>query len=246
MDHPTLLRCKPVAPARSDAVLDTRRHESLRWAASALAWLVLGLAALGAAPLGAFAHHMAQHILMMSAVAPLLALALLTAVPGRTGAFAFGKPVALALPTATQLVLLWAWHAPPVIDTVLHTTGMHLLMQASLAAAALWFWLEVFVDRSLFGWRALLALLMTGKLFCLLGVLLVFAPRALYPGLISTHGHGAAFAVDALADQHLAGLLMVVACPLTYVLAGVIIAARALRDLSSNTARQVAASPGKA
>jgi putative membrane protein len=58
-----------------------------------------------------------------------------------------------------------------------------------------------------------LALLLTGKLTCLLAVLLVFAPRALYP-------HAA------LADQQFAGLLMLAACPLSYLGAALVITLR--------------------
>jgi putative membrane protein len=109
----------------------------------------------------------------------------------------------------------------------------HALMQMSLLAAALWFWLAVLCERGAFRWRALLALLVSGKLFCLIGVLLVFAPRLLYPDVAAGHGHAATGFEQRLADQHLAGLLMLIACPLSYVLAGVVIAAQWLRDLSA-------------
>jgi putative membrane protein len=117
----------------------------------------------------------------------------------------------------------------------------HLLMQASLATVALWFWLEILSDGGVRRWRALLALLLTGKLFCLLGVLLVFAPRLLYPADAVAHGQPLPDFAGALADQHLAGLLMLLACPLTYVAAGVVIAALWLRDLMNADARRRAA-----
>jgi putative membrane protein len=77
----------------------------------------------------------------------------------------------------------------------------------------------------------LFALLVSGKLFCLLAVLLVFAPRFFY-GAHGTHSHGG-MPVDQLADQHLAGLLMLVVCPLSYVAAAVAIAAQWLRELAA-------------
>jgi putative membrane protein len=104
-------------------------------------------------------------------------------------------------------------------------------MQMSCFAAALWFWLAILADRSAMRWRALFALLITGKLFCLLGALLVFAPRLLY-GDVAAHGLQVAGHDAALADQQLAGLLMLAVCPLTYVLAGVIIAAQWMSDLA--------------
>ena len=63
-----------------------------------------------------------------------------------------------------------------------------------------------------------MALMVSAKLFCLLGILMILAPRALYAG-----HHGAA--ID-LADQHLAGLLMITACPLTYLALATFLAAR--------------------
>ena len=203
--------------------------EYIFWCCVALAGLIAGKAALLAAPFGPLGDHMAMHILLMSVVSPALALALL-AIANGTGLRLPGRPMGLATATTVQLSLLWGWHTPPAIESALHEGGMHNLMQASLFAAALWFWFEIFADRGAFRWRALFALMVTGKLFCLLGVLLVFAPRAIYAG-------------HTQADQHLAGLLMVVACPLTYVLAGVTIAARWLHELSDAAARRVTAAP---
>lgn len=109
-------------------------------------------------------------------------------------------------------------------------------MQLSLLAAAIWFWLAVLASGGTARWRALVALLVTSKLFCLLGVLLVFSPRLLYPMLTLGHHAGAPGSIsgDLLADQHFAGLLMLVACPLTYLAAGVAIAAQWLRELSAD------------
>ncbi|HLT89340.1 MAG TPA: cytochrome c oxidase assembly protein [Woeseiaceae bacterium] len=175
----------------------------------------------------AFGHLSAQmllHIVLMNAVAPLLALAF-------RGTAARG-PVRLLLPaTLSQIVLLWAWHAPPALAAVMRSGVLHAGMQASLFLAALWFWFTIIVARDA-RWQAILALLVTGKLFCLMGVLLAFAPRGLYPGLATGSPQAA------LADQQLAGLLMLLACPATYVAAGIVIAARWLARLEHDAARQ--------
>ena len=71
-------------------------------------------------------------------------------------------------------------------------------------------------------WQAIFLLLLTGKLSCLLGALLIFAPRLLYAADI----HAPSFDIGTLDDQQLAGLLMITACPLSYVVAGVVLAAR--------------------
>lgn len=183
----------------------------------------------------AFGHLSAQmlvHILLMNAVAPLLA----ATINGRYTR----RWTGLLLPAAAlQVAALWAWHAPPVLDAVLHSTALHTGMQASLLLVALWFWLAVFSDRAA-RWRAILALLVTGKLFCLLGVLLVFAPRSLYPGI------AASGAPNALADQQLAGLLMLIACPATYVVAGIVVAARWLGRIDGGAAGPRAPDAGRA
>lgn len=164
----------------------------------------------------AFGHLSAQmlvHILLMNAVAPLLALAA-PAAWFRSRAWRDGLfPAMLA-----QLGALWAWHSPPVLDAVMRSGALHLAMQASLFLLATWFWVAVLHTEGDRRWRAILALLISGKLFCLLGVLLVFAPRVLYSGMLTGQA--------ALGDQQLAGLLMLVACPATYLVAGVVIAAR--------------------
>lgn len=179
--------------------------------------------------LQAFGHLSAQmlvHIVLMNAVAPVIALAVLDKEwrpSPRWRSQLFPSTVA-------QLAVLWAWHAPPVLDAVVQSDALHLAMQASLLLCALWFWLAVLCARGNRRWRAILALLMTSKVFCLLGVLLVFAPRPLY---LSPAVHGAGQAASLLGDQQLAGLLMLVACPATYLVAGTVIAARWLGGLDA-------------
>jgi putative membrane protein len=168
---------------------------------------------------GYLSAQMLVHILLMNAVAPALAL-------GASKLLRKPGPELLIPAVIVQLALLWAWHAPPVLNAVMRSgDGLHLVMQASLLLSAVVFWSAVLLTRENHCWRAILWLLLTSKLFCLLGVLLVFAPRVLYSGIPAGSGHGAAHAVS-LADQQLAGLFMLVACPVTYITAGIVIAAR--------------------
>lgn len=175
--------------------------------------------------IGPLSGQMAAHIVLMNLLAPLVALLL-----GRRTS----RRVAAALGPATlvQLLLLWALHLPGVTAAA-YALLPHAAMQALLFAAALWFWLAVFATAGERRWRALLALLVTSKLFCLLGVLLTFAPRPLYE-------HGTGHAVT-MADQQLAGLLMIVACPASYLLAAVVIAVRWLRVLERDAAESTRA-----
>jgi putative membrane protein len=102
--------------------------------------------------------------------------------------------------------------------------ALHLL----LFIAALAFWVCI-VEATAHRWQAMLALLVTGKFACLLGVLLTFAPRPLFEAASMHHAHSAGGAM--LADQQLAGLLMIAACPLSYVLTAVVLAARTVAGL---------------
>jgi putative membrane protein len=178
---------------------------------------------------GPLSQQMAIHILLMNAVAPLLALAV-------NRRFGDRLPLPKLYPAViAQLLVLWAWHAPPMLHTGTQSHILHSIMLASFLTCALWFWLAILSIEDDYRWRAILALLITSKLFCLLGVLLVFAPRVLYPDLLIAHPPRAMHQIeDALADQQLAGLFMLVACPATYVLAGIVIAARWFFDLDAD------------
>lgn len=193
--------------------------------------LVAGLFGLNMADAGPITGHMGTHILLMNFVAPLVAVGVGAGSALRIPLLAQLETVLLA--GMVQIALLWAWHAPSVLPAAMASHLGHLAMQASLFVAALWFWLAVFADHGAARWRPLFALLLTGKLFCLLGVLLIFAPRTIYS--LAPLAAGGLSPAERLADQQLAGLLMVVVCPLTYLTASVVIAARWLRDLSRRT-----------
>lgn len=165
--------------------------------------------------------HMARHLLIMNVAAPLLVLL----VPAlRRPSFTRALPAA----TLVQLALLWGWHAPAALSAAMHSQALHLAMEVSLLLAAIAFWGAIFAPGRLAIGEVALSLLATSKLFCLLGILLVFAPRPLYPAM---PGHGAAGSIgDALAGQHLAGLLMLIACPVSYIGAAIGLAWRWLGE----------------
>ncbi|MGX5733302.1 cytochrome c oxidase assembly protein [Bosea thiooxidans] len=128
---------------------------------------------------------------------------------------------------ALQMALLWAWHAPPFQQAIAGSALLQAFCLALLTAAATLFWAGVIEVGRRRRWGGLGALALTGKLACLLGVLMIFAGRDLYalPGLaLAFCGSGP----SSLPDQHLAGLLMVTACPLSYLVAGVWQAARTI------------------
>jgi putative membrane protein len=189
-----------------------------------------GLFAVAMIPLGPVTSHMCAHIWLMNAIAPAFVLVMVRNgidLPAASGA-------GLTAATVMQMALLWAAHTPPALHAASASPVLHYFMQGALFASALWFWCAVLAQRGAERWRALFALLVSGKLFCLLAVLLVFAPRFFYSG----HSHGG-IDVDQLADQHLAGLLMLVVCPLSYVAVAVAIAAQWLREVAAREGAQI-------
>jgi putative membrane protein len=177
--------------------------------------------------LGHLSQHMVTHIVSMSVLAPLLATgwAHIAAVRSVSGSESWAA-------TALQIATLWVWHLPALHDLAAASVAGTLAMHTTLLVAAVWFWLSLIRLRETQQWQGILALLITGKLACLLAALLVFAPRP----ILTTQSHQH-FAGHALDDQHLAGLLMIVACPASYVLAGVLMAVRFIGVMQTTQSR---------
>jgi putative membrane protein len=188
--------------------------------ASAAAVLVAGASILLIYDLGDFSGHMMLHIASMNVVAPLLAGWAIIA-SRRTAAT---RASWLWIAALLQIVLLWTSHSPAVHNLVVQPPALWLAMQGVLFLSAFLFWFALLTISAAARWHTIPALLLTGKLACLLAALLIFSPRALYGAadhLIHAAGHSPG--LRALDDQHLAGLLMITACPLSYLVAAVII-----------------------
>jgi putative membrane protein len=186
--------------------------------ASATAVLAAGIPLVALHNLGPLSAHMALHLALMNVAAPFCA-ALLTsrAVSGA------GPDGALWSACALQIGLLWAWHTPSVQHEATESPVLQVTMHAALFAAAFFFWNAALRLTETARWQAVPALLLTGKLSCLLAALLVFSPRLLYvlpdyadAGLVPT--------LTTNEDQQLAGLMMLIVCPLSYLTAGVVVA----------------------
>jgi putative membrane protein len=163
----------------------------------------------------------------MNVVAPMLAGAL-----ARSDRSFFERRSGLAAAAFLQTALLWGWHSPAILAQAFSIPPLLLVMHVSLFLAAVWFWLAVISEAKRGAWLPLGALLVTGKLFCLLGVLLTFAPRMIYEQ-VAIICFGSAMPPDPiLRDQQLAGLLMLTACPIVYVTAAVVIARHRLIVIS--------------
>ncbi len=169
-----------------------RRLRSLRWAwALAVVLYVSPLCALSSA---FFTVRVIHHIALVLALAPLLA-------------FGFDPwlrwlPTSLWSATAAAAATFWAWHAPAPYAAALSSEGIYALMQFTLLASAMAFWIAV---RRSAATAAMGAILATTVSMGLLGALITFAGRPLYaPHFASTLSWG----VSPLEDQQLAGITM--------------------------------------
>jgi cytochrome c oxidase assembly factor CtaG len=212
-----------------------RRRDSGRWHGGHLAAFLGGLAAIYlalASPIEPFAGlllqvHMVQHLLLMMVAPPLLWLGaplfpmlrglprpvrvfwvapLLSAPPLRR---LFGR---LTHPVPALLLFLaatWLWHAPPVYDLALRSSGWHYLEHVCFLGTALLFWYPVvrpYPARPRWSpWLLFPYLIVADLSNTALAALLTFSDRLLYPYYAEVPRLAA---ISPLDDQAAAGVLM--------------------------------------
>lgn len=162
---------------------------------------------------GSIDEMMLWHVVAMNVAAPALAFALKARMPATVSGSIFAA-------TAVQLALLWGWHSPAMMIPAMQSHLLGIAMHATLFLAAFWFWSAVMLTPDQGIWRAIIALLVTAKLFCLLGILFAFGSADVYQAA----GHAASQA--GLDKQQTAGLIMLAICPLSYVAIGIGLTAR--------------------
>ena len=165
-----------------------------------------------------FSARVLHHVLLIAAVAPLLALA----VPLRR----MPSPPLAAL-VGLHTIIVWIWHMPAPYAWGLASVPAYWLMQASLLVGAWFLWRAIFVSTAQPG-AALFALVATIGQMGLLAALIVFAPRPLYAVHFAST---AAWGMNPLSDQQLAGLLMWVPASLPYLGVGLWLAWSSLRSV---------------
>ena len=165
-----------------------------------------------------FSARVLHHVLLIAAVAPLLALA----VPLRR----MPSPPLAAL-VGLHTIIVWIWHMPAPYAWGLASVPAYWLMQASLLVGAWFLWRAIFVSTAQPG-AALFALVATIGQMGLLAALIVFAPRPLYAVHFAST---AAWGMNPLSDQQLAGLLMWVPASLPYLGVGHWLAWSSLRSV---------------
>ena len=187
-----------------------------------------------------FVAHMAQHMVLMAIAAPLLVLGdplltVLRAVPRRQRQLAAvalrwrpGRAVwswltGPAVATLVQMGVVLVWLAPGALSVALRNDVVHAMMHASLFAAGVVFWTAVLRASAQRRGSGIVALLVATKMTVIIGALLTFAPRALYP----VYGNlGSAWGVTLLEDQQLGGLLMMIGGGMMYMVAALTLLAR--------------------
>ena len=174
------------------------------------------------------AMHMAQHMLIIALIAPLIALSKplpqLLVATGR-----LGRPVWSNLFKVTQYpmlcaylhgVVIWFWHIPLFYMLAVENSWVHAFAHFCFLITAVWFWWACLYPSTRKVPFALLALLLTLMHTGFLGALLTFANAPLY----SEARH--------LQDQQLAGLLMWVLGGLPYMAASIWAGHRWYRQLN--------------
>lgn len=160
-------------------------------------------------PLWPFADHMARHMAVVAVAAPLLAAGL------PRGWLAGVSPL---LATVAEFAVVWGWHLPTPHAAAQSSALWFAVQHASFLAVGLALWRSVLEPgRALVGAGGML---LTSMHMTLLGALLILASRELYPSGIC----------GGVADQQLGGMLMLGLGTPIYLVAGLALTARALRD----------------
>lgn len=162
-----------------------------------------------------FTARVIHHVLLATLLAPLLV----------AGCRIRDVRGSLALWTAIQALVFWAWHAPPAYEAALSNDAVFWLMQLSITASAALWWAKVL--RADTG-SAVLALLATMVSMGLLGAILTFAGRAYYaPHWLTTQAWG----LSPMEDQQIAGIVMWAPASAIYLLAAMVMLYRSLQPV---------------
>ena len=159
--------------------------------------------------------HMLQHILILD-IAPILLILGLTKVLLRPATrrlqIVERKAGFLAHPAfavAAYAGFMWLWHVPAMYDLALRHSGIHALEHLCFAVAGALYWWHVLSPirgrMRLGGMGPILYMSSTKLLVGALGIVLAFAPTAIYP-FYAHHPHY--WGLSPREDQNMAGLLM--------------------------------------
>ena len=178
--------------------------------------LALATTALAFAGLG-MTGHMAAHMGAVAMAAPVLAFGLAKRRVGGGGSG--GAPLGWAM---VEFVVVWAWHAPAVRALADAHMAVALVEQAMFLGVGIALWGAALAHPA----AGVAALLLTSMHMTLLGALIGLAPRPLYAMMAMHPAPG----LDALADQQLGGVVMLVAGGAAYCLGGLALLGTLLKE----------------
>jgi putative membrane protein len=184
------------------------------WGAAVLALFVALISPLDVLGEQFATFHMVQHLLIAD-VAPILFTLGLTKWILRPAtrrihrieraAGPFGHP---AFGVVAYVGAMWLWHVPAMYDAALANPYVHTLEHLSFGAAGLLYWWHLLspirTRMRLGGMGPIMYMASTKLLVGFLGILLAFSPELLY----SYDWTGTKWGLDAIDDQHVAGLVM--------------------------------------
>lgn len=189
------------------------RRRSLRWAGGlAVLLYVSPLCALSSA---FFSVRVVHHMALVLLIAPLL----VHGVAPRLRRV----PVPLWSCSALAAVTFWAWHAPAPYAAALSSVPVYVLMQLTLLVSAMGFWAAVGRAHPPAAMAAILATMLS---MGLLGALILFAARPLYP---PHYLSALSWGVSPLEDQQWAGLTMWAPGSIAYLAAAILTGWRWMR-----------------
>lgn len=164
-------------------------------------WLIAGAAFLSplcALSVALFSARVAQHMILVLAAAPLIAL-------GLPGSRPEGSTWPLWTSSALFFLALWIWHMPVPYDATFESVSLYWMMHVTLFGSAIWLWRELLhhpAERTI---AALAAGTGTFVQMGLLGAVLTFADHAMFRWHLTT---APAWGFTPLQDQQLGGIFM--------------------------------------
>lgn len=164
--------------------------------------------------------HMAGHMLAVAVAAPLFAMGL--AGTHYEPARLWPRVVTPLAMGTVELVLVWSWHLPAARALADHHVAVALIEQAMFLIAGIALWSAALRHRA----SGVGALLLTSMHMTLLGALIGLAPRPLYPMMAMHPAPG----LDALADQQLGGVVMLLIGGIAYMAGGLALLGTMLRE----------------
>jgi putative membrane protein len=181
-----------------------------------------------------FSAHMAVHMGVVAAAAPLLALGVAGGRydPARRWPSAFNAIGAAMV----ELIVVWAWHAPVLHHAARISPEGFVAEQITFLAAALYAWVASVggsqAQRRARAASGIVALLLISMHMTLLGALLALSPRPLYAHRPDE--------VNALDDQHVGGAIMLIAGSGVYLAGGLWLSAQLLMSRGRRSSQRSA------